>query len=934
MLTTDLRSLIAKLGPLCSTALHNAAGLAVTRTNHEVTIEHFLLKLLEDPSSDLSQILRAFNVESSRVMGLLTDALEELRTGNAGKPVFSPLLLELFQDAWSVSSLTLSEPHIRSGAVMLAFLAKPRFFATGAFVDALGEVSRERLEKDFWTIVKGSAEQAVRDKSGAEAAPASGAGGAGGEANFISRFCIDFTGRAKDGDIDPIFGRDQEIRQIVDILARRRKNNPILVGEPGVGKTAVMEGLALRITQNDVPEILQGVTLLGLDMGALEAGAGMKGEFENRLKGVLTEIKSSEKPIVLFIDEAHTLVGAGGSAGGSDAANLLKPALARGEIKTCAATTWTEYKKYFEKDPALARRFQLVKLDPPSVDTTKTILRGLKASYEKAHKVIVRDDAVVAAAEMSDRYIAGRFLPDKAIDLLDTSCARVKVNLSSKPGALEDTQRAIAALEREKTAMLRDRDNNVPVDEERLEEIDALMDELAAQETDLDNRWKEQKELADKVLELRVKVEEARAADNANAEAPSATPSTTGQEPDAGGEESPAASEVTPEASADASGDPSGEAAETDDNAEPLSLDELKKLLLEADAALAQAQGEDALIHVEVNPDQVGKVVSDWTGIPVGKLARDQARIVVELEERMNARIKGQDHALAAISEELRAARSGLTDPSRPQGVFLLVGPSGVGKTESGLCLADLLFGDERSVVTVNMSEFQEKHTVSRLIGSPPGYVGYGEGGMLTEAVRQHPYSVVLMDEVEKAHPDVLNLFYQVFDKGMLSDGEGKEINFKNTIIMLTSNLASDVIQEMTGNGDELPLESVVAAIRPILSKYFKPALLARMSIVPYTSLAPEAMKMITELKLQRLQTTLMDNNKMKFGWSDKVVDSIAERCTEVETGARNIEYILNANLLPLMSRRILAEMGGGEMPSRVDVDMDEDGAFTVNFTA
>ena len=848
----------------------------MTRTNHEVTIEHFLLKLLEDPSSDLSQILRAFDVESSRIMAMLTEAMEGLRTGNAGKPVFSPLLLELFQDSWSISSLTLSEPQIRSGGVMLAFLAKPRFFATGSFVDALADISRERLEKDFWTIVKGSAEQAVRDKGSAGTPGA--ATGPGGDANFISRFCIDFTGRAKDGDIDPVFGRDQEIRQIVDILARRRKNNPILVGEPGVGKTAVIEGLALRITQNDVPEILQGVTLLGLDMGALEAGAGMKGEFENRLKGVLTEIKSSEKPIVLFIDEAHTLVGAGGSAGGSDAANLLKPALARGEIKTCAATTWTEYKKYFEKDPALARRFQLVKLDPPSVDTTKTILRGLKASYEKAHKVIVRDDAIVAAAEMSDRYIAGRFLPDKAIDLLDTSCARVKVNLSSKPGALEDTQRAIAALEREKSALLRDKDHNVPVDDERLEEIDARLETLAAQEKDLDARWKEQKELADTVLELRARVHAASLKQGAENMVPEA---------DAGEAAAPTPNEKSPDEQA------------PEESVSEKSLDELKKELLEADAALAAAQGEDALIHVEVNPDQVGKVVADWTGIPVGKLARDQARIVVELAQRMGERIKGQDHALAALSEELQAAKSGLTDPSRPQGVFLLVGPSGVGKTESGLCLADLLFGDERSVVTINMSEFQEKHTVSRLIGSPPGYVGYGEGGMLTEAVRQHPYSVVLMDEVEKAHPDVLNLFYQVFDKGMLSDGEGKEINFKNTIIMLTSNLASDVIQEMTADSADLPLDAVVAAIRPILSNHFKPALLARMSIVPYTSLAPEAMKMITELKLNRLKTTLMDNNKMKFEWSDKVVDSIAERCTEVETGARNIEYILNANLLP-----------------------------------
>ena len=705
------------------------------------------------------------------------------------------------------------------------------------------------------------------------------AGKAGPEAaGFIAKYCQDFTVRAKEGKIDPVFGRDKELRECVDIFARRRKNNPILVGEPGVGKTAVIEGLALRITEGDVPEMLAGVTLLGLDMGALQAGAGMKGEFENRLKGVLNEIKSSEKPIILFIDEAHTLVGAGGQAGGSDAANLLKPALARGELRTCAATTWSEYKKYFEKDPALARRFQLVKLDEPDVTTTALILRGLKANYEAAHKVIIRDDAMDMAAEFADRYISGRFLPDKAIDLLDTACARVKVSLSAKPASLEDKERTIQALEREERGLERDRVNGVDVDEEKYQSI---MDAKAKAEEDaavIKEAWLKEKEAALKVVDLRTALQS-----------------------------------IDPE--------------------EAEKRSESKAQLDEASNALAEIQDEDPMVSIEVGPDVIAQVVSNWTGVPVGKMLRDEAATVIDLDDRLKERIKGQDQGLSAIAEVIRAAKAGIKNPNSPLGVFLLVGPSGVGKTETGLALADLLFGGERNSVTINMSEFQESHTVSRLIGSPPGYVGYGEGGRLTEAVRQQPYSVVLLDEVEKAHIDVMNLFYQVFDKGMLADGEGKEINFRNTVMILTSNLATDVIQEMTSNDEEdLPLDSVLAAVRPLLSQHFKPALLARMSIVPYFSLKSDAMKLIVQLKLDRLKKTLMENNKMAMTYTDAVVDSITERCTEVETGARNIEYILNGNVLPQLSKTILGHMAEGGMPSMVTLDVDEDGAFKMEF--
>jgi type VI secretion system protein VasG len=874
MITVDIKALLTRLNPFCTNALQNAAGLCVARTHYEVTVEHFLAKILEEPQSDWPIIFRQFDLDPGRVMKALEETLEDFKTGNAARPAFSPLLLELYQDAWIISSIDLSERKIRSGGVLLAFLAKPTFFASGRYVDLLKTIGREALMEQFWTLAKASIEHDTSPDAAAAPGEAAAAPGAG---NSLSRFCVDFTERAREGKIDPVFGRDQEIRQMVDILARRRKNNPICVGEPGVGKTAVVEGLALRITEGDVPDILEDVTLLNLDMGLLEAGAGIKGEFEKRLKGVIDEIKASEKPIILFIDEAHTLVGTGGSAGGGDAANLLKPALARGELRTVAATTWTEYKKYFEKDPALARRFQPVKLDEPDVNITTLILRGLKANYEKAHKVIVRDDAIQAAAELSDRYISGRFLPDKAIDLLDTSSARVKINLTTKPDVLEDKERTIQALEREKAALERDRLNNVPIDEERLAEtvqrIQAVTEEVSA----LEERWLKEKEAAHKLIEIRERRQ-----------------------------------------------------AITDEDEEEKA--QLNEEMAEAERALLEIQGESPLIQIEVNPDMVAKVVSDWTGIPLGKVMREQASNVIQFEEGLKERIKGQDQAIAAISEVIKSSKSGLKDPAQPMGVFLLVGPSGVGKTESGLSVADILFGGERSVVSVNMSEFQEKHTVSRLIGSPPGYVGYGEGGVLTEAVRQKPYSVVLLDEVEKAHLDVLNLFYQVFDKGVLSDGEGREIDFKNTVIFLTSNLGTDVITEMTKGDERPPDDAIMGAVRPILSQYFKPALLARMAVVPFYTLRADAMKGIVRLKLEKLAERLMQNNKMQLTYTDTVVDQITDRCTEVETGARNIDYILSGNIMPRMSQEILTHMSEGGMPSAVRLDLNKDGSFKIEF--
>jgi type VI secretion system protein VasG len=601
----------------------------------------------------------------------------------------------------------------------------------------------------------------------------------------------------------------------------------------------------------------------------------MKGEFENRLKGVINEVKASEKPIILFIDEAHTLIGSGGAAGMSDAANLLKPALARGELRTIAATTWSEYKKYFEKDAALARRFQLVKLDEPSEETAILILRGLKDKYEETHGVVVRDDAIQAAAELSNRYISGRQLPDKAVDLLDTSAARVKVLLSAKPDVIEDKERKIQNLERELAAIERDRSHGLAIDEERFEGIKSDLDNHQNELAKIKDKWLKEKEIAQSIINFRQSLT-----------------------------------------------DPSGESGRGD----------VEVQMEQAAQELASIQSGSPLVPIEVDPDVVCQVVSDWTGIPLGRVMRDDARNILNLEENLKQRIKGQDEALSIITEGVKSAKAGIKDPMQPMGVFLLAGPSGVGKTETGLAIAELLFGGENFMVTINMSEFQEKHTVSRLIGSPPGYVGYGEGGVLTEAVRQRPYSVVLIDEVEKGHIEVMSLFYQVFDKGHLADGEGRVIDFRNTVLFLTSNLATDIITEMCAGDAPPPLDTVTEAIRPVLSNHFKPALLARMTVIPYKTLPTDILKDIVSLKMDKLVKRLADAHKMKLTYSDDVVRQIAARCTEVETGARNIDYIMTGTIMPRMSHEILARMGAAEMPSQVHLGIAEDGSFDISF--
>lgn len=866
MLTVDLKALLDRLNASCTRALEGAAGLCVARGHYEVTVEHLLARLLDEPGSDLASILRAFETDAAAVKSGITRVLDELPSGNSGKPVFSPVLLEWLQSGWLIASLDLGEERVRSGALLLALLARPLQLTAGRYVDLLLPMGRETLLGRFGTVTAGSAENAF-----AEARPATGALPFGG-ATALARFCIDYTRKAADGDIDPVFGRDREIARMVDILARRRKNNPIVVGEAGVGKTAVVEGLALRIVEGDVPGMLREVRLLGLDLGLLQAGAGMKGEFENRLKSVIEEVKGAPRPVILFIDEAHTLIGVGNQSGGGDAANLLKPALARGELRTIAATTWSEYKKYFEKDAALARRFQPVKLDEPSVETAVLILRGLKEKYEAAHGVIIRDDAIRAAAELSSRYLSGRQLPDKAVDLLDTAAARVKLLLTGKPGDVEEKERRIKALEREEASLSRDRLHGRDGDEERLrtlaEELTELREELAT----VTARWQVERERAEEVVALRREL----------------------------------ATAATEE------------------------RDGLKARVAAATERLAEAQADTPLVKIEVDPEVVARVVADWTGIPLGSLRKDRAAGVLTLEDDLRRRIRGQEPALSAVAEVLRASAAGLKDPRQPLGVFLLVGPSGVGKTETALAVADLLFGGERFLTVINMSEFQERHTTSRLIGSPPGYVGYGEGGVLTEAVRRQPYSVVLLDEVEKAHPDVLNLFYQVFDKGMLADGEGRVIDFANTVIFLTSNLASEVVTSLCAGGEQPRAEELVAAIHPHLSRHFKPALLARMTVVPYLTLSPDCVEEIVTLKFGRVAGRLRENSRTELSWTPEVAARIAARCSEVESGARAIDHILGGTLLPLLSREILTRLCTDETPAVIRLDVAADGSFAV----
>ncbi|MCR9352979.1 type VI secretion system ATPase TssH [Vibrio alginolyticus] len=892
MININLSSLIQRLHPIAKVALEDAAALAVSEKANEVQIEHYLLSLLERPNSDFDVLLSHFDCSENLLRQSVRSTLDTNAKGNGSKPVFSALLIEWLQESWLVSSLDLSETQIRSGALLLTLVSNPLRYGQHGYASILEAVNPDSLKRNFAELTSHSIEAQVATSEKTQARE---------DGSALSKFTTDFTGKARKGEIDPVFCRDQEIRQIVDILARRRKNNPIAVGEPGVGKTAVVEGLALKIVQGDVPDNLKGVELYGLDMGLLQAGASVKGEFEKRLNAVLDEVKNSPTPLILFIDEAHTLVGGGNQAGGSDAANLLKPALARGEVKTIAATTWSEYKKYFEKDPALARRFQLVKLDEPFPEQAALIIRGLRPAYEKSHNVYVRDDAITAAAALSARYISGRQLPDKAIDVLDTACARVNISLNAIPASVETLQQELAAQQRELEALERDALQqtgdkhslaNIP---DLKQAMEATKEELAEQEA----QWHKEKEQVQEMIALRSRLHELVFGE-------------TNEEELVADEDSEQEQDVSPY-------------AEMDEEAVRIAISACQE-------QLDVIRNGNPLVHFEVGPDEVSHVISDWTGIPMGKMLQDEAETTLKLKESLTQSIKGQEYAIDALSEGIQTAKAGLGNPDAPTGVFLLVGPSGVGKTETARAIADQMFGGERFMTTINMSEFQEKHTVSRLIGSPPGYVGYGEGGMLTEAVRQRPYSVVLLDEVEKADPEVLNLFYQVFDKGTLNDGEGRTIDFKNTLIIMTSNLATHEIESLVHQSKDIDANIIAEAIRPTLNQHFKPALLARMSVLPFVPLSDEAMTEIIHHKLNKVSQRLQSHHKLSLSYEESLVEFVLGNCRLAETGARNIDAVINRQLLPQLSTQLLVH-DKDDSHTQIEVSVDEQGTLTYAFS-
>ncbi|WP_066477517.1 MULTISPECIES: type VI secretion system ATPase TssH [unclassified Sphingomonas] len=881
MAQVNLKSLVGKLDDTCRSTLEGAAGLALSRTNYDVEIEHWLLRLIDRQTSDVAVILNHFQVDAGRLTQDINRAIDGFKTGNGRAPGLAPNIIKLIREAWLLASLDHGSGVIRSGHLLMALLDADDLAVIARQMSThFAKLPSETLRTTMTQIASASEEaKMAADLSSAPAGDGGAATGAGGApasrgTASLDKFCIDLTAQAKAGKIDPIFGRDPEIRQIVDILTRRRQNNPILTGEAGVGKTAVVEGFALRIAQGDVPDALKNVRLLSLDLGLLQAGAGIKGEFENRLKSVIDEVKGSPTPIIMFIDEAHTLIGAGGAEGQNDAANLLKPALARGEMRTIAATTWAEYKKYFEKDPALTRRFQVVKVEEPSEDLAVAMLRGLVPVLEKHHNVRILGEALEAASGLSHRYIAGRQLPDKAISLLDTACARVGISQAATPPSVEDLERQLGLLASEVRMLEREGRSGVDV-AKKLEAAAARKGELEAAKETASARWQEELAAVKAVGDLRVALD-GMAADAADYDA---------------------------------------------------KVGELR----EAQAKLRALQGEHPVVYDVVDRQVVAEVLAGWTGIPVGRMGGDEIRSVLTVKDQLANRIKGQDYALDMIAQTVRTARAGLADPRKPIGVFLFCGTSGVGKTETALALAELLYGGEQNVTTINMSEFKEEHKVSTLVGAAPGYVGYGEGGVLTEAVRRKPYSVILLDEMEKAHPGVQDVFYQVFDKGMLKDGQGRDIDFKNTLIIMTSNAGTDTIEELCRNVEVLPEpEALATQLRPDLLDYFKPAFLGRVVTVPFFPLRPEILREIVVISLKRIEKRVIGSYGASFSWDDALLDKLVERCTETESGARNIENILKRGLLADLAGQLLELRADGKEVTEVRVSAGETQDYSI----
>ncbi|WP_395275130.1 type VI secretion system ATPase TssH [Enterobacter bugandensis] len=860
MIRIEIAALVERLHPLVRRALEQAAVMSINQHAAEISVIHLLNELIDAPLCDIRFIFDEYGIDAGHAKSLLQINPLDRTDYPQAYPSFSPLLVEWLQDSWLLASTELNQNVLRSGALFLVLLTHRHRYLPVDFCRLIEGIHREQLSAKINQITKDSAENCATDSP----SPAATRANVGGEGSLLSRFTTDITGAARDNRLDPVLCRDEEIDLMIDILCRRRKNNPIVVGEAGVGKSALIEGLAIRIVANQVPDQLKGTVLLSLDLGAMQAGASVKGEFEKRFKGIMQEIFDAPEPVILFIDEAHTLIGAGNTQGGLDVSNLLKPALARGELKTIAATTWREYKKYIEKDAALTRRFQLVKVNEPDLVQATTILRGLVARYELAHNVLVDDEALVAAVQLSARYLSGRQLPDKAIDVLDTACARCAINLSAPPRRytqletrLKETEQEIHHIEREQRIGLNEY-------AERLGELFLLRQRLQSELEILEKQWQSQKALVSEIISLRQSL--------------------------------------------------------LNEDASP----ETALQLAEREAQLVVLQKTQKCLSAHVDKDQISSVIAEWTGVPLQQITQNELKVITELPDFLSKTIKGQDLAIAYLHRHLLTARADLRRTGRPLGAFLLVGPSGVGKTETVLQLAELLFGGNAWLTTINMSEFQEKHTVSRLIGSPPGYVGYGEGGILTEAIRKKPYSVVLLDEVEKAHPDVLNLFYQAFDKGEMADGEGQIIDCKNIAFFLTSNLGYQTIVDMSDSPEQVP-----DALYPELAAFFKPALLARMEIVPFLPLSSEILMSIIRSKLAELSNKLSTRFNAEIIIDEAVYQEIIDRATRKENGARMLESVIDGALLPPVSMVILQKLSNGDAISRVHFSI-ESGNFTV----
>jgi type VI secretion system protein VasG len=911
-------TLFGKLNPVAYQSVESATVFCKMRGNPYVELVHWVAQLVQTTGTDIEAIVRHYQLDASTLARDLTTALDRLPRGSTAISDFSDHIEDSIKNGWLYGTLLYGQAQVRTGFLVIAMLkTKHLHSALAAISRQFDRIKEDDLVERFASICGGTKEAQLGAQDGSGLAGGVGADPAGdnaamapaamGKQEALKKFCVDLTERAREGKMDPVSGRDEEIRQIVDILMRRRQNNPMLAGEAGVGKTAVVEGFAQRLARGDVPPQLAEVSLLSLDLGLLQAGASMKGEFEQRLRQVIDEVQASPKPIILFIDEVHTLVGAGGAAGTGDAANLLKPALARGNLRTIGATTWAEYKKYIEKDPALTRRFQVVQVGEPDEHKAVLMLRGVAGVLEKHHRVQLLDEAIEAAVTLSHRYIPARQLPDKAVSLLDTACARVAVSQHATPAEVEDCQRRIEALSIEEGIIGREAMVGVNVGARGTEVAEKLASERARLES-LQLRWKDEKTIVDKILALRAQLREGnQPVDKAVA----------------------AGSKAAASASTAAAAGSAASAPSTPDSA---ARETLLAELREQQAQLATLQGDTPLIMPSVDAQAVASVVADWTGVPVGRMVKNELEAVLRLGESLGQRVIGQQHGLDMIARRIQTSRAKLDNPNKPIGVFMLCGTSGVGKTETALALAEALYGGEQNIITINMSEFQEAHTVSTLKGAPPGYVGYGEGGILTEAVRRRPYSVVLLDEVEKAHSDVHELFFQVFDKGRMEDGEGRQIDFKNTIILLTSNVGSELIMNMCKDPELLPdPESLATALQEPLMKVFPPALLGRLVTIPYFPLTDDMLARIVRLQLGRIKKRVETNHRIPFGYSEEAVALIVKRCNNAEAGGRIIDAILTNTVLPHVSIEYLTRMSRGDALKEIELTA-ADGDFVYRF--